>query len=106
MRVISATTGGNSAEPSWAPTTGGAYQTPAGQNVPQGKDGGKFIIQHSCGDIHELFPDLIDIGLDCYQTFQPEIYDIEAVKKNLAVISLSSGEFPPNSFFPPLPRKW
>ncbi len=45
------------------------------------KDGGKFIIQHSCGDIHELFPDLIDIGLDCYQTFQPEIYDIEAVKK-------------------------
>lgn len=39
-----------------------------------------FVSQHSCGDIHELFPDLIDIGLNVYQTFQPEIYDIKAVK--------------------------
>jgi len=46
------------------------------------KKNGKYIIQHSCGDIHELFPDLIDIGLDCYQTFQPEIYDIEKIKNN------------------------
>ncbi|MHB1484329.1 MAG: uroporphyrinogen decarboxylase family protein [Saccharofermentanales bacterium] len=45
------------------------------------KKGGKYILQHSCGDVHEIFPDLIDIGLDCYQTFQPEIYDIEAIKK-------------------------
>ena len=37
--------------------------------------GGKVVIQHSCGDISALFPDLIEIGLDCYQTFQPEIYD-------------------------------
>lgn len=40
----------------------------------------KFVIQHSCGDCHEIFPDLIEIGLDCYQTFQPEIYDIAAIK--------------------------
>ncbi len=45
------------------------------------KKGGKFILQHSCGDIHEIFPDLIEVGLDCYQTFQPEIYDVEAVKR-------------------------
>jgi uroporphyrinogen-III decarboxylase len=36
------------------------------------------------GDTRDLFlsfhPDLIEIGLDCYQTFQPEIYDIEKVK--------------------------
>lgn len=44
------------------------------------KKGGRYIIQHSCGDIREIFPDLIEIGLDCYQTFQPEIYDIEAIK--------------------------
>ncbi len=25
--------------------------------------------------------DLIEIGLDCYQTFQPEIYNIEKIKK-------------------------
>lgn len=45
------------------------------------KQAGKFVLQHSCGDIQEIFPDLIDIGLDCYQTFQPEIYNIEKVKR-------------------------
>jgi uroporphyrinogen decarboxylase len=42
---------------------------------------GKYILQHSCGDCSELFPDLIEIGLNCYQTFQPEIYDIADIKK-------------------------
>jgi uroporphyrinogen decarboxylase len=42
---------------------------------------GKYVIQHSCGDCHEILPDLIEIGLDCYQTFQPEIYDIAEVKR-------------------------
>ena len=45
------------------------------------KQAGRFVFQHSCGDCEELFPDLIEIGLDCYQTFQPEIYDIEKVKQ-------------------------
>jgi len=45
------------------------------------KNKGKFVIQHSCGDCHEIFPDLIEIGLDCYQTFQPEIYDLAEVKR-------------------------
>lgn len=44
------------------------------------KDKGLFVLQHSCGDCHEIMPDLIDIGLDCYQTFQPEIYDIKKIK--------------------------
>lgn len=41
----------------------------------------KYIFQHSCGDISELLPDLIDIGLDCYQTFQTEIYDMDWFKR-------------------------
>lgn len=45
------------------------------------KNAGKYILQHSCGDLNEIIGDLIEIGLDCYQTFQPEIYDIEEVKK-------------------------
>jgi uroporphyrinogen decarboxylase len=45
------------------------------------KAAGKFVSQHSCGDIQALFPDLIEIGLDVYQTFQPEIYDVAAVKR-------------------------
>lgn len=44
------------------------------------KAAGKFVMQHSCGDCHEIFPDLIEIGLDCYQTFQPEVYDIVKMK--------------------------
>ena len=46
------------------------------------KKAGRYVFQHSCGDIQELFPDLIEIGLDCYQTFQPEIYPIESIKKD------------------------
>lgn len=42
---------------------------------------GKYVFQHSCGDCSEILGDLIEIGLNCYQTFQPEIYDIEAIKK-------------------------
>lgn len=42
---------------------------------------GKYVFQHSCGDCHEIFPDLIEIGLDCYQTFQPEVYDIVEMKR-------------------------
>src|SRR5690554_2259773 len=45
------------------------------------KAGGFYVAQHSCGDIHEIFPDLIEIGLDIYNTFQPEIYDVEKIKK-------------------------
>ncbi len=45
------------------------------------KDKGIFVMQHSCGDCHEIFPDLIEIGLDCYQTFQPEVYDIAKMKE-------------------------
>ena len=45
------------------------------------KEKGKFVLQHSCGDCHEIFPDLIEIGLDCYQTFQPEVYDIRLMKE-------------------------
>ena len=42
---------------------------------------GKYVFQHSCGDCSEIFPDLVDIGLNCYQTFQPEIYDIAEMKR-------------------------
>ncbi|MDR0449681.1 MAG: uroporphyrinogen decarboxylase [Treponema sp.] len=45
------------------------------------KSKGKYVIQHSCGDCSEILGDLIEIGIDCYQTFQPEIYDIHEVKR-------------------------
>ena len=45
------------------------------------KANGMYVCQHSCGDVSELFPDLIELGLDIYNTFQPEIYDVAAIKK-------------------------
>lgn len=42
---------------------------------------GMYVAQHSCGDCREVFPDLKAYGLDIYNTFQPEVYDIEFFKK-------------------------
>lgn len=38
--------------------------------------GGKYVFIHSCGDVDELFPDLINIGLNCFNPFQPEVMDV------------------------------
>ena len=45
------------------------------------KGKGMYVAQHSCGDNREIFADLVDIGLDIYNTFQPEIYDVREMKR-------------------------
>ena len=45
------------------------------------KAAGKYVMQHSCGAVQELFPDLIDMGLDIFNTFQPEVMDVEFCKR-------------------------
>jgi len=44
-------------------------------------DAGKKVFIHSCGDVEELFPDLIEAGVDVFNPFQPEVYDIYKVKR-------------------------
>ncbi len=39
------------------------------------KQAGKFVMIHSCGDVDELFEDLVDLGLDSFNPFQPEVMD-------------------------------
>ena len=39
-------------------------------------DAGKYVFIHSCGDVDELFDDLIDAGLNCFNPFQPEVMDV------------------------------
>ena len=46
------------------------------------KSAGKWQFIHSCGDVDELFDDLIGIGLDCFNPFQPEAMDIKTVYHN------------------------
>ncbi len=41
----------------------------------------KFVSIHSCGDVHEIFPDLIEIGLDIFNPFQPEVMDVYEMKE-------------------------
>jgi uroporphyrinogen decarboxylase len=45
------------------------------------RDAGKFVMIHSCGDVDELFDDLIDLGLNCFNPFQPEVMDVDALLK-------------------------
>lgn len=37
---------------------------------------GKYVFIHSCGDVDELFEELIDAGVDCFNPFQPEVMDV------------------------------
>lgn len=46
------------------------------------KNAGKKVFIHSCGDVDELFDDLIDIGLNCFNPFQPEVMDVFEISKN------------------------
>jgi len=43
------------------------------------RQAGKYVMIHSCGDVDELFDDLIDIGLNCFNPFQPEVMDIWSI---------------------------
>lgn len=43
------------------------------------RDAGKYVSIHSCGDVDELFDDLIGIGLNCFNPFQPEVMDVAAL---------------------------
>ena len=45
------------------------------------KSHGKWVSIHSCGDIREILGDLIDVGLDMFNPFQPEVMDVEKVKR-------------------------
>ncbi len=36
----------------------------------------KYVTIHSCGKVDELFDDLIELGLNCFNPFQPEVMDV------------------------------
>lgn len=42
---------------------------------------GKRVFIHSCGKVDELFPDLIECGLDVFNPFQPEVIDVFEAKR-------------------------
>ena len=40
------------------------------------EEGGKFLFIHCCGKVDALFDDLVSIGLNCFNPFQPEVMDV------------------------------
>ena len=40
------------------------------------RDAGTYVTIHSCGKVDELFDDLIELGLNCFNPFQPEVMDV------------------------------
>ncbi len=45
------------------------------------KDAGMRVLIHSCGDVSEIFDDLIEIGVQMFNPFQPEVMDILDIKR-------------------------
>lgn len=43
------------------------------------RDADRFVMIHSCGDVDELFDELVAIGLNCFNPFQPEVMDTRAL---------------------------
>ena len=41
----------------------------------------KHVMIHCCGKVDELFPDLIECGLDIFNPFQPEVMDVFQMKR-------------------------
>jgi len=45
------------------------------------RDAGKVVCIHSCGDVTEVFPDLVEIGVEIFNPFQPEVMDVGWMKQ-------------------------
>jgi uroporphyrinogen decarboxylase len=43
------------------------------------KEAGLLVSIHCCGDVDELFDDLVEIGVDSFNPFQPEVMDIHGL---------------------------
>lgn len=46
------------------------------------RNAGKYVFIHSCGKVDELFDGLIDIGLNCFNPFQPEVMNVFELMQN------------------------
>jgi len=45
------------------------------------REGGRFVMIHCCGDVKEILPDLVEVGVNIFNPFQPEVMDIFETKR-------------------------
>ena len=43
------------------------------------REAGRYVMIHSCGDVDELFDELIEMGMNCFNPFQPEVMEVAAL---------------------------
>ncbi len=56
------------------------------------REAGKYVTIHSCGKVDELFDDLIELGLNCFNPFQPEVMDVfDLMKRYKGRLSFHGG---------------
>ncbi len=41
------------------------------------REAGKFVYIHCCGDVDEVFDDLVEAGVNCFNPFQPEVMNVD-----------------------------
>lgn len=66
---------------------------------------GKMIVLHSCGDLREIMGDLVEIGVDVYNTVQPEIYDLKELKREYGKDLTFYGGISTQQFLPAASRE-
>jgi len=49
--------------------------------IAKAKSKDRYVVLHSCGNNWDIIGDWIDMGVDCYNTVQPEIYDLIKLKQ-------------------------
>jgi uroporphyrinogen decarboxylase len=52
-----------------------------GSSTQKSALGGPFTMLHCCGKVDELFPDMIECGLDVFNPFQPEVMSVYKMKQ-------------------------
>ncbi len=45
------------------------------------RDAGRKVFIHCCGKVDEILPDLVECGVDVFNPFQPEVMDVQEMKR-------------------------
>ncbi len=56
--------------------------------VKMAHDGGAKFILHSCGNLHEIFPDFVEIGIDGVESLKPKNNDLSMYREKYPEITL------------------
>ena len=64
------------------------------------RDNDRISFHHSCGNIHDIIPDFIELGLDILHPLQPEAMDIRKVKNEFGDQITLCGGIPTQSVLP------